>query len=210
MAELPSSRKKRALPQATSRPLRLWQDSADQEVRIEIVPLIDVIFCILTFFILAAVGLSRQQAIGLDLPKAASGKPQMQEMLVVSLDNLGQVYVEKQLVTRNQLQQSIRSYQALNPQGIMALYASRDASYNEVVEILDLLRQVGGERVALATLPERATSVGTEDLNRLLPQSGGSISPAELPEPSVNQPVEPSLPSLPGNDIPPPPPPPGG
>ncbi|MDJ0730896.1 MAG: biopolymer transporter ExbD, partial [Crocosphaera sp.] len=84
-----------------SRPLKLWQDaSSQQEVRIEILPMIDVIFCILTFFILGAVGLSRQQAISLNLPKAASGTPQMREMLVVSLDDFGQVYVEKQLVTR--------------------------------------------------------------------------------------------------------------
>ena len=45
------------------RPLRLWQDkSSEQDMRVEVIPLIDVIFCILTFFILAGVGLSRQQA----------------------------------------------------------------------------------------------------------------------------------------------------
>ena len=68
-----------------SRPLKFHQapSNIEQEVRIEIVPLIDVIFCILTFFILGAVGLSRQQAIGLDLPKAQTGTPQMREMLAI-------------------------------------------------------------------------------------------------------------------------------
>jgi len=59
--------------------------------------LIDVIFCILTFFILGAVGLSRQQAISLDLPKASTATTPMREMLVVSLDDFGQLYVEKQM-----------------------------------------------------------------------------------------------------------------
>lgn len=137
-----------------SRPLKLWQDaSSPHEVRIEILPMIDVIFCILTFFILGAVGLSRQQAISLDLPKAGSGTPQMREMLVVSLDDFGQVYVEKQLVTRNQLFNQIKSYHQLNPQGLMVLHASRNATYNEVIQLLDMLREVGGDRVALATLP---------------------------------------------------------
>ena len=134
------------------RPLKLWlDDSSQEEVRIEIIPLIDVIFCILTFFILAAVGFSRQQAISLDLPKASTGAPQMREMLIVSLDDLGQVYVEQQAVTKNQLYQAIRNYHQLNPGGLMVLNAARNTSYNEVVEVLDMLREVGGDRVALAT-----------------------------------------------------------
>jgi biopolymer transport protein ExbD len=145
-----------ALP---ARPFKLWQDrSLDQEVRIEIVPMIDVIFCILTFFILAAVGLSRQQAINLNLPKASTGNPQMREMLVVSLDDLGQVYVEQQLVTRNQLFQALKNYHQFNPGGLMVLHASRSASYNEVIQVLDTLRSVGGDRVALATLPGESES----------------------------------------------------
>ena len=136
------------------RPFRLWQDSYhNQETRIELLPLIDVIFCILTFFILAAVSFSRQQAISLDLPQAKTGTPQLREMLVVSLDDLGQVYVEQQQVSRNQLSQSIKNYHQSNPGGLMVLYAAKNATYREVVEVLDLLREVGGDRVALATLP---------------------------------------------------------
>jgi len=136
-----------------SRPLRLWQDrSSEQDMRIEVVPLIDVIFCILTFFILAGVGLSRQQAITLDLPQASTGQPQMREMLVVSLDPLGQVYLNKQLYTRSQLKDAMKVYHQANPTGMIVLNAARNASYNEVIEILDIMRKVGGNRVALATV----------------------------------------------------------
>ncbi|WP_124975174.1 ExbD/TolR family protein [Aphanothece sacrum] len=150
---------KKRLPRKTRsqihvRPLKLGQGiPVEQEVRIEIVPLIDVIFCILTFFILGAVGLSRQQAMELELPKAGSGSPQMREMLVVSLDDFSQVYVEKQLVNRNQLFDAIKNYHQFNPNGVMVLHASRNASYNDVIQVLDMLKQVGGDRVALATLP---------------------------------------------------------
>ncbi|MGL5871798.1 MAG: ExbD/TolR family protein [Xenococcaceae cyanobacterium] len=151
-------RKKVKSAAIAARPMRLQQDrgNIEQEVRIEILPLIDVIFCILTFFILAAVGLSRQQAISLNLPKASTGTPQMREMLVVSLDDIGQIYVEQQLVTRSQLDVAIRNYHQNNPSALMVLHASRNASYNDVVQILDRLREVGGNRVALATLPAEA------------------------------------------------------
>jgi len=136
------------------RPLNLRMDAPTEEVRIEIVPLIDVIFCILTFFILAAVGLSRQQAISVDLPKASTGTSQGRQILMISLDELGQVYVEKNpVISQDQFIQQLQAYKQQNPSGVFVLYASPNAMYNEVVQILDLLREVGGDRVALANSP---------------------------------------------------------
>lgn len=141
-------------PRILVRPLNLWQDqSKEQEVRLEILPLIDVIFCILTFFILAAVSFSRQQAINLDLPSARTGQTQMDEMMVVSLDSIGQIYVEEEFVTYEKLREILENYYLINPRGLVVLNASKDVRYNEVIELLDLLRSYGGDRVALATLP---------------------------------------------------------
>lgn len=177
------------------RPLKLWTDtSRAEDVRIEIIPLIDVIFCILTFFILAAVGYSRQQAINLDLPKAETGTPQMREMLIVSLDDFGQVYVEQNRVTtRSELYKDINQYHRNNPTGLMVLQASAGASYDEVIQVLDVLRQVGGDRVALATLPKQGEAPPeVTPAPATLPTSpspgatGDSPleAPIELPEPS--------------------------
>lgn len=159
--------------------MKIDLESGIQEVRIEIVPLIDVIFCILTFFILAAVGLTRQEGIGVQLPEASTGQAQMREMLVVSLDPAGQVYVEKQPVTQAQLYQLLQQYTQEKPQGVITLSASQTVSYNQVVEVLDLLRSVGGDRVALAISPT--------DRPNLLPQDPGSIQPLPiLPVPGAN------------------------
>lgn len=198
----PTSHKKKTRTSSThvsARPIKLSQELNynQQEARIDIVPLIDVIFCILTFFILGAVGLSRQQAISLDLPKASTGTPQMREMLVVSLDDYGQVYVEQQLVTQNQLYDSIKTYHQYNPNGLMVLHASRNTSYNEVIKVLDVLREVGGDRVALATLPGE-----TNNSNNQLPSTNTNPLPNNsIPNNSLNnwqQPSNSSNPLLPG------------
>ncbi|MGF1487808.1 MAG: ExbD/TolR family protein [Prochloraceae cyanobacterium] len=149
------SKKISATISATRRSMKFWQqDRGDRsEVRIEIIPLIDVIFCILTFFILAAVGISRQQAITMDLPQASTGTTQMREMLVVSLDDLGQYYLERELVSKNRLYQELKRYHHAHPEGLMVLYASKNVTYSKVIAVLDMLREVGGDRVALATLP---------------------------------------------------------
>jgi biopolymer transport protein ExbD len=204
MTEQPLSHKKfrRSTNPPPARPLKLWNDRpGDIDARIEIIPLIDVIFCILTFFILASVGLSRQQAISLNLPKAASGTPQMREMLVVSLDDFGQVYVEKQAITRNQLLDAIKNYHQFNPNGVMVLNASRNASYNEVIQVLDVLRQVGGDRVALATLPGESDASANWNYPTTNPNPGGSSLPGNYAPPL--QPTYPSTPSTGLNQYPP-------
>lgn len=161
--------------------MKLDYESTEPDVRIEIVPLIDVIFCILTFFILAAVTLTRQAAINVDLPRASSGATQMRQTLIVSVDPIGQVYVEKLPVNRDQLYQAIISFRQQNPEGMMVLYASRSASYNDVVQVLDLLREAGGDRVALATLPGETSPI---------PEAG------QTPIPNLTNPNQP-FPSIP-------------
>ena len=188
-------------------------DTPSEDVRIEIIPLIDVIFCILTFSILAAVGLTRQQAIDLDLPNASTGNPLppqglgaealQRERLYVSVDGIGQVYLDQQPVTLDLLYDVLLQHQQVSPEGLIVLYASRDARYEDVIQVLDLLRAVGGDRVALATLPGEsfeAPGTGLEGLpgNDSL-DDGGLLDLTPLPtnpqpdldEPGLLDPFEP-------------------
>ncbi|MDJ0650609.1 MAG: biopolymer transporter ExbD [Xenococcaceae cyanobacterium MO_188.B19] len=163
---------------APIRRFRLWQDeNRDTNVKIELLPLIDVIFCILTFFIIAAVNFSRQQAISLDLPAAKTATPQVRELLIVSIDDTGQLYVEKQPVTRTLLSARLKDYNENQPNGRIVLYASKNSTYREVIEVLDMLREVGGDRVALATVPAKVESSDS------IPEIPGVSNPYKIPEP---------------------------
>lgn len=200
------SKKKKSLSVATGtpHPLKLWVETdREQEVRIEILPLIDVIFCILVFFILAALTFSRQQAIKLDLPKAATGAPQMRDMLVVSLDDVGQVYVEKKpILTQTELVREVSQYNQSSPNGLIVLNASRNVSYNEVVNLLDKLRELGGERVALATLPGEGNKSVLLNPYQLKNPIQPNISPNLGQQPGISpiaptNPLNPLTPSVP-------------
>ncbi|MEH1943610.1 MAG: biopolymer transporter ExbD [Nostoc sp.] len=151
-----------------------------EEVQIQIIPLIDVVFCILTFFLLAALQFTRQQAINVDLPKASSssvsGITSQSGNLIVTIDAVGNTYIEKQPVKRDDLGQRLKQYLQANPSAVVVLNASRTATYNDVIETLDLLRQVGGDRVSLGIIP----------------------GPSQPPTNSLNQPGVPSFPINPG------------
>ena len=151
-----------------------------EEVQIQIIPLIDVVFCILTFFLLAALQFTRQQAINVDLPKASassvSGIISQSGSLIVTIDAVGNTYIEKQLVKREDLGARLKQYLQANPSAVVVLNASRTATYNDVIETLDLLRQVGGDRVSLGIIP----------------------GPSQPPTNLLNQPNIPSFPINPG------------
>ncbi|MEH2350773.1 MAG: biopolymer transporter ExbD [Nostoc sp.] len=154
-----------------------------EEVQIQIIPLIDVVFCILTFFLLAALQFTRQQAINVDLPKASpstvSGITSQSGSLIVTIDAVGNTYIEKQPVKRDDLGARLKQYLQGNPSAVVVLNASRTATYNDVIETLDLLRQVGGDRVSLGIIP----------------------GPSQLPTNSLNQPNIPSFPINPEGNL---------
>jgi biopolymer transport protein ExbD len=176
-----------------------------EEVQIQIIPLIDVVFCILTFFLLAALQFTRQQAINVDLPKASassvSGITSQSGSLIVTIDAVGNIYIEKQPVKQEDLGQRLKQYLQANPGAILVLNASRTATYNDVIETLDLLRQVGGDRVSLGIIPgpsQPSTNLPNQPTVPSFP-----INPGTTPLPGINREgnITPKFPSAP-NSVP--------
>lgn len=140
--------------------MKINLDNADDDGQIQILPLIDVIFCILTFFILAVVQTERPQAVNIDLPQAKTGTVQAPDRLIVTLRPGGQLLVgQEEMADRTALMDRAKTYLAQRPDGLLVLNASQTAMYSDVIGVLDSLREVGGvRRVALATLPKIETT----------------------------------------------------
>ncbi|MBE9058446.1 biopolymer transporter ExbD [Sphaerospermopsis sp. LEGE 08334] len=193
-----------------------------EEVQIQIIPLIDVVFCILTFFLLAALQFTRQQAINVDLPKASTGTTSAassqlrSDILPVTIDAVGQIYLEKEAVRREELQARLQQYIQANPNGILVLNASRTATYNDVIQTLDLLRQVGGSRVSLGIIPGASQPLtnspnfsttpvvpipntvpipGIDPQNNFNPSLPSAPNPFPAPEQGINPGISPIVPN---------------
>lgn len=118
---------------------------------LDLVPLMDVILTVLTFFVLSSLALTRQQAVDVNLPSADAGVSQQKtpDPLVVGLNQQGQIYLGTQPVNQAQLAQQMQSYLAKNPKGTVILKAERNLPYEQVVQVLGEMRNVGGDRVSL-------------------------------------------------------------
>jgi biopolymer transport protein ExbD len=154
------------------------------DVRIEMIPLVDVIFCILAFFILAAVGLARGEGLNIDLPTAETGQTQLSEKVAVEIDALGQIKVQDTAITEDQLTQFLAVYVKKNPKGVIELYADKLVSYGQVVRLIDVLQKVGGNRVSLGTQPLSTTN----------PAPNNPLNQPLNPQQRSPQPLNPGLP----------------
>ncbi|MBE9063740.1 biopolymer transporter ExbD [cf. Phormidesmis sp. LEGE 11477] len=177
-------------------------NNRESDVQINILPMIDVIFCILTFFILAAVGLTRQQVIDLALPSVDNSVPLVgtsSDRLYVSIDSIGQIYIDTTPVQLQDLYSRLLEHQRTAPTGTIVLYASSSARYESVIKVLDLLRSVGGDRVALATLPNNASLDPTQGRD---PNNPLGVPTPQTPTDNPEQPLDaaPNVPGI-GDDI---------
>lgn len=119
---------------------------------LDLVPLMDVILTVLTFFVLSSLALTRQQSVvGVNLPGASTGASQQAtpDPLVVGMNRQGQILLANQPASRDQLAQQIEIYLAKNPKGEVVLKADRQVPYEQVVQVLGEMRNVGGSRVSL-------------------------------------------------------------
>jgi biopolymer transport protein ExbD len=129
------------------------KQKTSQMPELNLVPMMDVILTILTFFIIVSMTLTnRQNAVNVTLPSAGSGLSEQKapDPLVVSISPQGQLFLGKEQITEAQLVQPMQAYLQKNPQGAVVLNADRKLPYEQVVQVLGKMRDIGGDRVSLA------------------------------------------------------------
>lgn len=127
-------------------------DEPEPQLQINIVPMIDVIFAVLIFFILSSLFLIRAEGLPVNLPTASSAQSQVQRQVTVTITVDGGLYLGDQSVTDDQL---LAAIQTLLPQGggLVIIRADQQVNYGRVVKVMDQLRQLNGVQLAIATQP---------------------------------------------------------
>jgi biopolymer transport protein ExbD len=129
------------------------QQKISQMPELNLVPMMDVIMTILIFFIVVSMTLTnRQNAINVTLPSAGNGLSEQKtpDPLVVTLNQQKQLFLGKQPISEAQLAEPMKAYLQQHPQGAVVLNADRKLPYEQVVQLLGKMRDIGGDRVSLA------------------------------------------------------------
>jgi biopolymer transport protein ExbD len=135
--------------------MRLKQGkNTNQLPELNLVPMLDVLMTVLTFFIIVAMSLAMDKTMEIPLPSnAASPSPsplqKEPDPLIVEMTKRG-LTIKDQPVQLPQLTPQIKTYLAQNPKGVAVLRADPTVPYEEVVRVLGEMQSVGGDRVSLA------------------------------------------------------------
>ncbi|MCA1993298.1 MAG: biopolymer transporter ExbD [Coleofasciculus sp. S288] len=120
---------------------------------IELIPMLNVMMGVLAFFVMTSMMLANPQGVDVQLPSNDDNAAQQGEMpdpLVVQLNPQGQIVLSNQPLGKEQLFGQMKTYLAQNPKGAVLLQADSKLPYEQVIQLLGEMRDVGGDRVSLA------------------------------------------------------------
>jgi len=125
-------------------------DEPDIPAQINIVPMIDVIFAILTFFIVSTLFLTRSEGLSVNLPSATTAKTQPSTKITVSIKPDGEIALNRKPIQLEALQEAVRSLVEPNSESLVIINADEKVDHGQVVSVMDRLRQVKGAKLAIA------------------------------------------------------------
>ncbi|MDJ0515169.1 MAG: biopolymer transporter ExbD [Trichodesmium sp. MO_231.B1] len=131
--------------------MNLIDDDLDVAPQINILPMIDVIFSILAFFIISTLFLTRSEGLPVDLPKAATSQLQRTEQITVTIDEAGKIFLNRELIEVDGLEKAVRQLVLPNQKSIVTIKADEDVDHGDVVAVMDQLRKIDEVKLAIAT-----------------------------------------------------------
>ena len=124
-----------------------------KKARIEIIPLIDVIFFLLATFVLFTLSLNKIQAMPVTLPQAtATSRPSdVDDSVILQASDAGSAYWNRELITLDEIKPRLANYKATVSSPRVLVSGDDRARYGTVIRILDEVRQAGISAVTIET-----------------------------------------------------------
>lgn len=131
--------------------MRVVDNEADEPLVINILPMIDVIFAILAFFIISTLFLTRAEGFSVDLPEAETAQPQQEAFITITIEGNGNISIDKKPVALNELTKTVQAQVGDHTAALLTVQADETIDYGQVIAVMDQLRRVEGASLGMAT-----------------------------------------------------------
>lgn len=121
--------------------------------RLMIIPMIDIIFFLLVFFMMSTMFMIEQRVLPVTLPAAAAAQTDMARAVPVTVLADGSVRMEDRPLSLEELAAEVRRLAAADGTVRFVVRGDRAAEYGSVVRVLDLLRMAGVQKLSIAVDP---------------------------------------------------------
>ncbi|NEQ31154.1 MAG: biopolymer transporter ExbD [Leptolyngbya sp. SIO4C5] len=131
--------------------MRVIDNEPEEELSINIVPMIDVIFAILAFFILSTLFLTRAEGLPVNLPNAETSETQQQADFTVTIEASGAMFLNQEPIRVSALRSTIDEQLQPSQSALVTVQADEQVYHGQVIEVMDVLRSLEGVQLGIAT-----------------------------------------------------------
>lgn len=131
--------------------LRAYQP---KKARIEIIPMIDTIFFLLVFFMIASLAMTTQKGMPVNLPKASSGSDRPAVKVVLTLADSGTYYIDKTPVDFPGIRTALATRLKENPSAVVVINCDKSQSWEKGIQLADEAKRAGARFLTIATEPK--------------------------------------------------------
>jgi biopolymer transport protein ExbD len=122
-----------------------------RRARIEIIPLIDIIFFLLATFVVVSMSLVNNDGVTVDLPQASTAtKQDSQNTITLTVKENGDIYFNKNVVSIEQLSIALEKVKG-DPTMAIIINGDEKAGFGQAIQILDTVRRLGIAKVSIRT-----------------------------------------------------------
>ena len=140
--------------------MRVTSPIPHKKARIEIIPLIDIMFFLLASFMMVSLSQVHMKGIKVTLPTGASGETQSKrDYISVSVDVGGTPYFDKQRVDIEKLTQILQQVHAATPEAKVFVRGDTESIHGNVIRLLNIVRASGFYKMAFEIKSEAASGV---------------------------------------------------
>jgi biopolymer transport protein ExbD len=126
-----------------------------KRARIEIIPMIDTMFFLLVFFMVATLTMTLQRGIPVNLPHAATAQEELRQVVTLTMTKDGKLLFDKVVIASiDEAAARLGRWRASGTDVSVIVNADRSVEHGEVVELMDAVRQAGVTRIAVAVKPK--------------------------------------------------------
>lgn len=124
--------------------------------RIEIIPLIDIIFFLLATFIMVSLSMSKNQGVQVSLPGASTAQAlgdnqELEKAVTLSVNDKGEIFFNKDKIQPSQLPLKLQTYKLTAKDPKVIINSDGAADFKYVVTVLDEVRRIGIAKVGINT-----------------------------------------------------------
>ena len=135
--------------------MKIGSPLPERKARIEIIPLIDIMFFLLAAFMMASLTMIKMQSIKMDLPTATMATRDFKpDIINISVDKAGELFVEKKPINLVDLRSYLSNKFRVNTNVPVYISGDKDATHGAVIRVLDVVRREGIQKVSFAISPQ--------------------------------------------------------